>query len=112
MKARRQTTILDEQPRKPLGDRTIEHRYGALALVNEPFELGPKSWVVRGQLREHGGTQLKRRIEHSVDERRELLPSVGQQRRAVALHTPSLIVAVAHNDSALRKSIRAFAQSR
>jgi len=74
----RGVTILDQQTRKSLGARTIEHRYRAFALVYEPLEFGAEAWVVRAQLCEYGRPLLMRRVEHSIDERRELLPSIRQ----------------------------------
>jgi len=65
----RRVTIVDEQPREPLGDRTVEHWYRALALVDKPLDFSPKAWVVPAQHREHGRPQLSRRIEDSVNER-------------------------------------------
>ena len=102
--------ILHEQLRKPFGRGSVEHRYTALALIDEALDFGPKRRVASAHLQQHRRALPRLRIEHRVDERRELLPSVGQQRSEVATWLPQLTVA--HADIARRNSIRAFAQSR
>ena len=97
--------------RKPFGRGPVEHRYTALSLVDVALDFGPKRWVASAHLQQHRRSLSRRHIEHGVDERRELLlPSVGQQRSELATELRRL--AVAHDESARRNSIRAFAQSR